>query len=231
MRLTRRKLLLAGGAGAVLAAGGVYELVDQLTGAPSRPTAGGLPPEQHVLRDVRLVEDNGVEVVVPPLHHQLVTAKLAVGGAAERARRGPLGARTCAGGAGGPVRAPHRRARRHRRLGPPVLSLLRSEAGRPPHPPRPTRDEDGEQARPRPARLEALSERPARTRPRGQRRRSAPAQRPPRPHRGSLESALPGPRPLPGRRASARASRAADSTAAGVSRSRWRSRPRCPART
>jgi hypothetical protein len=78
MRLTRRKLLLAGGAGAVLAAGGVYELVDQLTGAPSRPTAGGLPPEQHVLRDVRLVEDNGVEVVVPPLHHQLVTAKLAV---------------------------------------------------------------------------------------------------------------------------------------------------------
>ena len=78
MRLTRRKLLLAGGAGAVLAAGGVYELVDQLTGAPSRPAAGGLTPEQHVLRDVRLVEDNGVEVVVPPLHHQLVTAKLAV---------------------------------------------------------------------------------------------------------------------------------------------------------
>jgi hypothetical protein len=78
MRLTRRKLLLAGGAGAVLAAGGVYELVDQLTGAPSRPASGGLTPEQHVLRDVRLVEDNGVEVVVPPLHHQLVTAKLAV---------------------------------------------------------------------------------------------------------------------------------------------------------
>jgi hypothetical protein len=79
MGLTRRKLLLAGGAGAVLAAGGVYELVDQLTGSPSRPAAGGLPPEQHVLRDVRLVVDNGVEVAVPPLHHQLVTAKLAVG--------------------------------------------------------------------------------------------------------------------------------------------------------
>ena len=78
MRLTRRKLLLAGGAGAVLAAGGVYELVDQLTGTPSRPAAGGRTPEQHLLRDVRLVEDNGVEVVVPPLHHQLVTAKLAV---------------------------------------------------------------------------------------------------------------------------------------------------------
>jgi hypothetical protein len=85
MRLTRRKLLFAGGAGAVLAAGGVYELVDQLTGTPARPAAGGLPPEQHVLRDVRLVEDNGVEVVVPPLHHQLVTAKLAV-----REQRGAL---------------------------------------------------------------------------------------------------------------------------------------------
>jgi hypothetical protein len=85
MGLTRRKLLLAGGAGAVLAAGGVYELVDQLTGSPARPAAGGLPPEQHVLRDVRLVVDNGVEVVVPPLHHQLVTARLAVG-----ERRGAL---------------------------------------------------------------------------------------------------------------------------------------------
>jgi hypothetical protein len=79
VRLTRRKLLLAGGAGAVLAAGGVYELVDQLTGSPSRPAAGGLPPEQHLLQGVRLVEDNGVEVVVPPLHHQLVTAKVDAG--------------------------------------------------------------------------------------------------------------------------------------------------------
>jgi hypothetical protein len=73
MRLTRRKLL-AGGAGAALAAAGIYELVDQLGGSPSRPAAGGLPPEQHLLDGVRVVEDNGVEVVVPPLHHQLVTA-------------------------------------------------------------------------------------------------------------------------------------------------------------
>jgi len=79
MRLTRRKLLLAGGAGAALAAGGIYELVDQLTGgSPSRPSAGGLPPEQHVLQGFRLVEDNGIEVVVPPLHHQLVTATVRV---------------------------------------------------------------------------------------------------------------------------------------------------------
>ena len=81
MRFTRRKLLFAGGAGAVLAAGGVYELVDQLTGgSPSRPAVGGLPPEQHLLQDLRLVLDNRVEVVVPPLHHQLVTARVKVGG-------------------------------------------------------------------------------------------------------------------------------------------------------
>jgi hypothetical protein len=79
MRLTRRKLLFAGGAGAVLAAGGVYELVDQLTGSPLRPAASGLPPEQHLLQGVRIVRDNDVEVVVPPLHHQLVTANVNVG--------------------------------------------------------------------------------------------------------------------------------------------------------
>ena len=78
MRLTRRKLL-AGGAGAALAAAGIYELVDQLGGSPSRPAAGGLPPEQHLLDGVRIVEDNGVEVVVPPLHHQLVTGTVSVG--------------------------------------------------------------------------------------------------------------------------------------------------------
>jgi hypothetical protein len=77
MRLTRRQLL-AGGAAAGLAAGGIYELVDQLTGPPSRPAAQGLTPEQHLLQGVRIVEDNGVEVVVPPLHHQLVTARVAV---------------------------------------------------------------------------------------------------------------------------------------------------------
>jgi hypothetical protein len=82
MRLTRRQLL-AGGAAAGLAAGGIYELVDQLGGSPKRPAAQGLTPEQHLLQGVRIVEDNGVEVVVPPLHHQLVTARLRV---AERKR-------------------------------------------------------------------------------------------------------------------------------------------------
>jgi hypothetical protein len=78
MRLTRRELL-GGAAAGVLAAAGVYELVDQFATSPSRHAAGPLPPEQHLL-DLGTVVDNGVEVVVPPLHHQVVTAKLKSGG-------------------------------------------------------------------------------------------------------------------------------------------------------
>ena len=77
MRLTRRALLGGAAAGA-LAAAGIYELVDQLAGSPARPPAGALPPEQHLL-DVGTVVDNGVDVIVPPLHHEIVTAKLRVG--------------------------------------------------------------------------------------------------------------------------------------------------------
>jgi len=78
VRLSRRQLL-AGGAAAGLAAGGIYELVDQLGGSPPRPAARGLTPEQHLLQGVRVITDNNVEVVVPPLHHQLVTARVTVG--------------------------------------------------------------------------------------------------------------------------------------------------------
>jgi hypothetical protein len=77
MRLTRRELLGGAAAGA-LAAAGIYELVDQLAGSPKRAAAGPLPPEQHFF-DAGKVVDNGVEVVVPPLHHQVVTAKLNTG--------------------------------------------------------------------------------------------------------------------------------------------------------
>jgi len=77
VKLTRKQLLAGAGAGA-LGAAGIYELVDQLTGAPKRAATplGPLPPEQHVLLGVRSVRNNGVEVLVPPLHHQLVTLKL-----------------------------------------------------------------------------------------------------------------------------------------------------------
>ena len=79
MRLTRRRLLGSALAGA-LGGAGIYELVDQLAGTPARAidaaAAAALPPEQHVL-DLGTVTSEGVEVVVPPLHSELVTATLA----------------------------------------------------------------------------------------------------------------------------------------------------------
>lgn len=60
-----------------LAASGVYELVDELTEKPVRRFGGGRPPEQHLLDGMRIAEDNGVEIVVPTLHHQIITGRLA----------------------------------------------------------------------------------------------------------------------------------------------------------
>ena len=78
MKLTRKQVL-AGAAAGALGAAGAYELVDRLAGAsPVRGPAGPLPPEQHVLDGVRTVTDNGVEVQVPPLHHEVVTARVRV---------------------------------------------------------------------------------------------------------------------------------------------------------
>jgi hypothetical protein len=78
VKLTRRELL-AGAAAGALGAAGVYELVDRLGTTPARPAARGRMREQHLLEGTRIVEDSGVEVLVPPLHHQVVTAKVAVG--------------------------------------------------------------------------------------------------------------------------------------------------------
>jgi hypothetical protein len=77
VRLTRRQLL-AGAAAGALTAGGIYELVDQLGGeSPTRAAAPlDRPPEQHLLDSVSVVLDNKVEVVVPPRHHQLMTANI-----------------------------------------------------------------------------------------------------------------------------------------------------------
>ena len=76
MRLTRRQFV-AGGA-AALGAAGIYELVDRFATAPERESTRVLPSEQHVLGRPQVIVDNGVEVVVPPLHHEVVTAKLNV---------------------------------------------------------------------------------------------------------------------------------------------------------
>jgi hypothetical protein len=79
MGLTRKQLVARAGAGA-LGAAGIYGLVDRLAPTPARAAVHGpLPPEQHVLQDVPVVHDNGVEVLVPPRHHQLVTLRLKTG--------------------------------------------------------------------------------------------------------------------------------------------------------
>jgi hypothetical protein len=50
-------------------------LLDGITLA--RPRVAQSPPlEQHVVPGVRISTDNGVEIVVPPLYHELVTARL-----------------------------------------------------------------------------------------------------------------------------------------------------------
>jgi hypothetical protein len=77
MKLTRRQVLAGAAAGAV-GATGIYELVDQLAGgSPQRALAPGRLPEQHLLDGVRVVQSDGIEVLVPPLHHEILTARVA----------------------------------------------------------------------------------------------------------------------------------------------------------
>jgi hypothetical protein len=77
MKLTRRQALAAAAAGAI-GATGLYELIDQLSGSsPQRAAAATAPlPEQHLLDGIRVVQSDGVAVLVPPLHHEIVTARL-----------------------------------------------------------------------------------------------------------------------------------------------------------
>jgi len=78
--LTRRDLLRQTGL-AALGAAGLYSLLDTLAPAPARAAAGALAhaPEQHVLRGLSTIVDEGIAVIVPPLHHQVVTAQLTLG--------------------------------------------------------------------------------------------------------------------------------------------------------
>src|SRR5215217_8117635 len=78
MKLTRRQAL-AGAAAGAFGAAGVYELVDRLAGdSPARARTARLFEEQHLLDGVRTVDHEGVEVLVPPLHHEVLTARVAV---------------------------------------------------------------------------------------------------------------------------------------------------------
>lgn len=79
MKLTRRQVIVGAAAGAV-GATGIYELVDQFSGGtPARTDAAKLFPEQHLLDGVRVVDSDGVEVLVPPLHHEILTARVTAG--------------------------------------------------------------------------------------------------------------------------------------------------------
>ena len=78
MKLTRREVLAGAAAGAI-GATGIYELVDRLSGtSPRRVATTARGPEQHLLGGIRVVRDEGIEVLVPPLHHEIVTARVAV---------------------------------------------------------------------------------------------------------------------------------------------------------
>ncbi len=78
MRLDRREFVQR----SALTAAGLYALADGFATAPARAALSALersrPREQHLLQGVKVVLRDGVEVLVPPLHHQLVTAKLRV---------------------------------------------------------------------------------------------------------------------------------------------------------
>ncbi len=76
MRLTRKELLVGGAAGAALGAAGIYELVDKLADSPPSHTVAGREPEQHLVDGLRVEKQEGVEVVVPLRHHEVVTAKV-----------------------------------------------------------------------------------------------------------------------------------------------------------
>jgi hypothetical protein len=81
VKLTRRELLVGGAAATALTAAGAYELVDRLVDEkPVRRFGGGRAPEQHLLDGMRIADDNGVEIVVPTLHHQIITAKVIADG-------------------------------------------------------------------------------------------------------------------------------------------------------
>jgi hypothetical protein len=77
VKLTRKQLLGGAAAGA-LGAAGIYELVDELAESPPRAEAGELREEQYLLEGMKLLTHEDVEVVEPPLHHQVVTARVAV---------------------------------------------------------------------------------------------------------------------------------------------------------
>ena len=81
MSLSRRELLKRGAVAA--AAGNVYSLLDALAAAPVRAAVSAARgKEQYVLPGQKVVLELGIEVITPPLHHRVITARVRVSGAA-----------------------------------------------------------------------------------------------------------------------------------------------------
>lgn len=82
MSLTRRHFIRGtigiAGAAAALSATGIYSLLDALAQRPPTEAAGddALPPEQHRILELRTTREQGKTILIPPLHHQVVTATL-----------------------------------------------------------------------------------------------------------------------------------------------------------
>ena len=78
MKLTRRHFV-AGAVAALLGAAGLERIREWIGSTPQGALpAGRRPVEQHVLQGARVIVDEGVEVVVPPRHHRVVTARVEV---------------------------------------------------------------------------------------------------------------------------------------------------------
>ncbi len=79
---TRRSFLKRAGAVSLgtIAARGVYDLLDEITGTPARAAAAGATvrrrQEQYLVDSVEVILDNGVACAIPPLYNDVFTAKL-----------------------------------------------------------------------------------------------------------------------------------------------------------
>jgi deferrochelatase/peroxidase EfeB len=78
MKLNRRQFAAAMAAAAADPSA-LYRLIDRIAEKPARKDPGRPPqPEQHLLHGLDVIRDGGVEVLVPPLHHRVITARVAV---------------------------------------------------------------------------------------------------------------------------------------------------------
>ena len=83
-RMSRRSFLkrTAAVSAGTIGARGIYELLDTLAGpGPQRVEAATStrPQEQYLIQNLQAITDNGVSVVIPPLHADVITARLAPG--------------------------------------------------------------------------------------------------------------------------------------------------------